>query len=156
MLLTGSYRRTLDDKHRLAIPTPLREQLPAGEPLYLSPGLDGCVAIYPRVAFASLTDRLAALSPAARKIRDYSRLFYSQAASVKPDAQRRFRTTPELTKWAKFATEVSVSACATISNCGPPRHGISMWLAATLNTTSSRNWHLPASVTAIPRGNDRC
>ena len=41
MLLTGSYRRALDDKLRLAIPKPLRDQLQADAPLYLTPGLDG-------------------------------------------------------------------------------------------------------------------
>jgi MraZ protein len=108
MLLTGSYRRALDDKLRLAIPKPLREQLPPGEPLYLTPGLDGCLAVYPQAAFAALADRLAASSPAAREVRDYSRLFYSQAASVVPDAQWRFRVTPELTRWAQLAGEVMV------------------------------------------------
>jgi MraZ protein len=108
MLLTGSYRRALDDKLRLAIPKPLREQLSAGDPLYLTPGLDGCLAVYPPSAFAALAERLAAGSPAAREVRDYSRLFYSQASSVVPDAQWRFRVTPELTKWADLGPEVMV------------------------------------------------
>ena len=91
MLLTGSYRRALDDKLRLAIPKPLRDQLPADSPLYLTPGLDGCVAIYPQAAFAALADRLAASSPAAREVRDYSRLFFSQATTATPDSQWRLR-----------------------------------------------------------------
>jgi len=108
VLLTGSYRRALDDKLRLAIPKPLREQLPAGEPLYLTPGLDGCLAVYPQAAFAALADRLAASSPAAREVRDYSRLFYSQATPVTPDAQWRLRVTPELSKWAEIGSEIMV------------------------------------------------
>jgi MraZ protein len=108
MLLTGSYRRALDDKLRLAIPKPLREQLPPGESLYLTPGLDGCVAVYPPAAFAALADRLAAQSPAAREVRDYSRLFYSQAAAVLPDGQWRIRLSPELSRWAELSSEVMV------------------------------------------------
>ena len=42
--ITGSYRRALDEKLRLAIPKPLRERLPEDHRLYLTPGLDGCLA----------------------------------------------------------------------------------------------------------------
>ena len=108
MLLTGSYRRALDDKLRLAIPKPLREQLQPGELLYLTPGLDGCLAVYTPAAFSALADRLEASSPAAREVRSYSRLFFSQATAVTPDAQWRFRVTPELTTWAELSGEVMV------------------------------------------------
>ena len=105
MLLTGSYRRALDDKLRLAVPKPLREQLPAETPLYLTPGLDGCLAIYPQPAFATLADRLASGSPAAREVRDYSRLFFSQASMATPDSQWRLRIPPELINWANLSGE---------------------------------------------------
>lgn len=108
MLLTGSYRRALDDKLRLAIPKPLREQLEPSEALYLTPGLDGCLAVYTPATFAAQADRLEASSPAAREVRGYSRLFFSQAATVTPDAQWRFRVTPELTRWAELSGEVMV------------------------------------------------
>jgi MraZ protein len=108
MLLTGSYRRALDDKLRLAIPKPLRDQLPAESPLYLTPGLDGCVAIYSQAAFAALADRLEASSPAAREVRDYSRLFFSQASTVSPDAQWRLRIPAELIKWGKLGSDAMI------------------------------------------------
>jgi MraZ protein len=108
MLLTGSYRRALDDKQRLAIPKPLREQHLAGEPLYLTPGLDGCLSVYPKGPFAAVAHRLSANSPGSREVRDYSRLFYSQAACVVPDSQWRFRVTPELAAWAELNGEVVV------------------------------------------------
>jgi MraZ protein len=108
MLFTGSYRRALDDKLRLAIPKPLRDQLAADAPLYLTPGLDGCLAIYPPDAFAALADRLAASSPAAREVRDYSRLFFSQAATVAPDSQWRVRVPAELMNWAKLSGEATI------------------------------------------------
>lgn len=108
MLLTGTYRRALDDKLRLAIPKPLRDQLPADLPLYLTPGLDGCLAIYPQAAFAAIADRLAATSPAAREVRDYSRLFFSQAAIATPDSQWRVRIPAELIEWSKLDGEAVV------------------------------------------------
>jgi MraZ protein len=107
-MLTGSFRRALDDKQRLAVPKPLREQLPAGESLFLTPGLDGCLAVYTPAAFAALADRLEQSSPAAQEVRDYSRLFFSQAAAVLPDSQWRFRITPELIRWADLAGEVVI------------------------------------------------
>jgi MraZ protein len=108
MLFTGAYRRAIDDKLRLPIPKPLRDSLPEGARFFLTPGLDGCLAVYPETEFAALAERLAASSPAAREVRDYSRLFYSQAACVTPDRQWRFRVPPELTKWAGLAGEVMI------------------------------------------------
>ena len=108
MLFTGSYRRALDDKLRLAIPRPLRERLPVDRRLYLTTGLDGCLAAYPEPAFAALAERLAAASPAAREVRDYSRLFYSHATCVVPDRQWRVRVPLELAQWAGLDGEVMV------------------------------------------------
>src|SRR5262249_18650451 len=106
--LTGSFQRALDDKLRLAIPKSLREHLPETKRLYLTPGLDGCLAAYPEQAFAELADRLAAHSPAAREIRDYSRLFYSQASCASLDGQWRFRVPLELARWAGLQSDVTL------------------------------------------------
>ncbi len=108
MLFTGSYRRALDDKLRLAIPKPLRLRLPAETSLYLTAGLDGCLAVYPEPAFAALAERLATHSPAAREVREYSRLFYSQATCVTVDRQWRFRVPAELARWAGLEGEVMI------------------------------------------------
>lgn len=108
MLFTGAYRRALDDKLRLPIPKPLRDQLSPDARLYLTPGLDGCLALYTEAAFTTLAERLAASSPAAREVRDYSRMFYSQAACVAPDAQWRLRIPPELQQWATLEGEVVI------------------------------------------------
>ncbi len=110
MLFTGSFRRALDDKQRLPLPRQFRET--GADPdylrFYLTPGLDGCLAVYPELVFAALAERLAAGSPAAREVRDYSRLFYSQTASVVPDRQWRLRLPVELAKWAELAGEVMI------------------------------------------------
>jgi MraZ protein len=107
VLYTGSYRRALDEKLRLPIPKPLRISESPGR-FYLTPGLDSCLALYPEPAFAALSERLASASPAAREVRDYSRVFFSQAACVVPDSQWRFRVPAELAKWAELAGEVMV------------------------------------------------
>jgi MraZ protein len=108
MLFTGTYRRSLDEKQRLPLPKPLRESLAAGARLYMTPGLDGCLAVFPEATFAALADRLAASSPAAREVRDYSRLFYSQAACVVPDRQWRVRVPVELAERLGLGGEVTL------------------------------------------------
>jgi MraZ protein len=108
MLYTGSYRRALDDKLRLPLPRQLREGSAADARFYLTPGIDGCLAVYPEPAFAAIAERLAASSPGVREIREYSRLFFSQATCVVPDGQWRLRVTPELASWSHVAGEVMI------------------------------------------------
>lgn len=105
MLLTGQYRRSLDDKLRVAVPKPFREALTAA-PLYLTPGLDGCLALYPEAEFAALADRLANASPATAPARDYARLFFSQAECLSADKQGRLRLPAELAQWATLQSEI--------------------------------------------------
>jgi MraZ protein len=108
MMFTGAYRRSLDDKLRLPIPKPLRQSEATAGRFYLTFGLDGCLALYPESTFADLAGRLAARAPEAREVRDYSRLFFSQAACVTPDGQWRFRVPTELAQWAGLAGEVMI------------------------------------------------
>ncbi len=108
MLLTGSYRRTLDDKLRLAIPKQLRDALGFTEQtvLYLAPGTDGSLAIYTQEIFEQLGQRLATASPAAQEMRSFSRLFYAQAQMAEVDKQGRLRIPPELAELGKLTSEV--------------------------------------------------
>jgi MraZ protein len=110
VLFTGSFRRALDDKQRLPLPRQFREAGadPDLQRLYVTAGLDGCLAVYPELVFAALAERMAAGSSAAREVRDYSRLFYSQAASIVPDRQWRLRLPAELAKWAELSGEVMI------------------------------------------------
>lgn len=108
MLLTGNYRRALDDKLRLAIPKQLRDALGFSDQtvLYLAPGTDGSLAIYTEDVFAQLGERLAAASPAAQDLRSFSRLFYAQAQMAEVDKQGRLRIPPELAQLAKIDGDV--------------------------------------------------
>lgn len=108
MFLTGKFQRSLDEKHRVAIPKTFREALgsEAGHSLFVAPGTDGSLAVYPNAAFASLAERLARSSPTARDVRDFSRLFYSQVKSTRIDQQGRLRLPSELVQWAQLAGEV--------------------------------------------------
>jgi len=108
MPLTGTYTRTLDEKNRVAIPKPLREDF--GEPslktLYVAPGTDGSLALYTPSAFEALAQRLAARSGGRANVRNYLRLFYARAQKVDVDAQGRIRIPERLAELAGLGREV--------------------------------------------------
>ena len=110
MLLTGSYRRNLDDKLRLAIPKQLRDALgfPDNNSLFIAPGNDRSLVIYTAQMLEQIGQALSKLSPAARDTRDFSRLFYAQAQPAEIDRQGRLRIPPELAKLSSLLNEVVV------------------------------------------------
>lgn len=97
-MLTGSFARSLDDKHRFALPKPIREVLDQADcaVLYVAPGTDGSLVVYTEPAFQALGDQLADGSPTEQDIRAFSRLFYAQAQRVGLDRQGRMRIPAEL------------------------------------------------------------
>jgi MraZ protein len=107
MLLTGTYERALDDKQRLALPKRFREILGAeSQTLFLTPGTDGSLSLFPEPAFARMAEKLAARSPTAQEVRAFGRLLYAQTQSVELDSQGRLRVPPELARLAELAREV--------------------------------------------------
>lgn len=108
MLLTGTYHRTLDEKHRVAVPKSLRDAFNSSESgtIFLAPSTDGAIAVYPEPAFRSLANRLADASPTARQVREYARLFFARATSATLDKQGRLRVPGELVELAQLTREV--------------------------------------------------
>ncbi len=111
MLFTGSYRRSLDEKLRLAIPKQLRDALAGSEgtsKLFITPGTDHSLAIYTEKVLEELGQSLAQNSPAAKDTRAFSRLFYAQAQPAEIDGQGRLRVPTELAKLANLTGDVVV------------------------------------------------
>lgn len=109
MLLTGCYRRTLDDKSRLAIPKQLRDAMgPHETNLFIAPGTDKALVIYTSAVLEQMGQALGKLSPAAKDTRAFSRLFYAQAQPADVDKQGRLRIPTELASLAGIQTEVVV------------------------------------------------
>ena len=117
MLLTGTFKRSVDEKHRVAIPKKLRSAFstkgttsPADDSnskasLFIAPGTDGSLAIYTEESFSRLADKLAAGSPTAQDKRAYSRMFYARAQRLELDSQGRIRIDPELVQLAELQSE---------------------------------------------------
>jgi MraZ protein len=110
MVLTGSYRRTLDDKKRLSIPKPIRENLglPQQGNVYIAPGTDKALVIYTQETLDKLGQAMAKLSPAAKEARAFARLFYSQIQPAEVDRQGRMRIPGDLADLAGIQSEVVV------------------------------------------------
>lgn len=109
MLLTGTFKRAIDDKLRIAIPKRLRDSLATADnqtpALYVAPGTDGSITIYTEESFSRVADQLSNASPTGKDVRAFSRLFFSQAESVELDGQGRVRIPKELAAIAGLSEE---------------------------------------------------
>jgi len=108
-LLTGTFRRSLDDKLRIAIPKRFRDAFSAKDKsaaiLYIAPGTDGSLALYTEESFTRLADQLDNSPPTGKDVRAFSRLFFSRAESVDVDRQGRIRIPSELANLASLDSE---------------------------------------------------
>ena len=107
MSLTGTYLRTFDDKQRFAVPKRLRDEMlhqEAGE-LYVAPEVDRSLSLFAPDLFAERAQRLAESSGRGH-VRNYLRLYYSQAERVDVDGQGRIRIPERLIQFSGLQQEV--------------------------------------------------
>ena len=107
MLLTGTFKRAVDDKLRIAIPKRFRDCLASGDSkismLYIAPGTDGSLTLYTEESFTRIANQLDQSSPTGKDVRAFSRLFFSRAESVDVDRQGRVRIPTELAELASVS-----------------------------------------------------
>jgi MraZ protein len=110
MALTGTFDRTVDDKLRLAIPRPLRDGFRDGDPdeFFLAPGNEGCLSLYSTAGFEAFAAKMASISTGRVQVRNFLRLYYSQAERVQVDKQSRIRVPDRLAKMAELKHNVVV------------------------------------------------
>lgn len=108
MSLTGTYSRTLDQKLRLAIPRRLRDGLVTLENphVFIAPESDRSLGLFASGIFQHRASRLETLSGAPGHVRNYMRLYYSQAEQVELDSQGRIRIPERLAKFAGLEQDV--------------------------------------------------
>lgn len=108
MSLTGTYHRTLDEKQRLAVPKRLRDELWNDEKpvLYVAPETEQALTLYSTVEFQRRAEMLAHSLPQHTTLRNYHRLYYSQAEQLEVDAQGRIRLPERLVSFAGLTQEV--------------------------------------------------
>ncbi|HEX3872496.1 MAG TPA: division/cell wall cluster transcriptional repressor MraZ [Pirellulales bacterium] len=102
------FPRSIDDKHRIAVPKRIRDALKLEESsvLYITRGTDSSLAIYTEETLAALAERLAPASPNQHDVRAFNRLFYAQAEPAEIDSQGRIRVPPSLAELAGLDKEI--------------------------------------------------
>src|ERR1700732_1144804 len=100
MLLTGTHPRTLDDKKRLGLPKRLREQLGDISQLFVTPGADQGLWIYPKDELERLSAKLDQTSATDAEARVFRRLFYAQMEAVDLDRTGRMLIADRLMQFA--------------------------------------------------------
>lgn len=108
MSLTGTYYRTLDEKQRLAVPKRLREELTEekSQVLFVAPETEQVLGLYSTRQFQRRAESLAESLPRQASLRNYQRLYYSQAEQLEVDSQGRIRLPERLLEFAGLQQEV--------------------------------------------------
>ncbi len=109
-VLTGRFCRSLDSKSRLALPKPHREALGCqpGVKVFVTLGLDGCLAVYTEQEFQSFAGRVRLASPTQAEVRTFTRLFFSLSEECEIDHQGRIRLPASLLQEAGIESETMV------------------------------------------------
>lgn len=105
-MFTGEYQYRLDAKGRCAIPAKLRSTL--GQNIVLTRGIDRCLYVYRKEAFAKLAEKLASLPLSRADSRALSRLIFAGAAEVQPDRLGRIVIPPYLRHSAALGRDVVI------------------------------------------------
>jgi MraZ protein len=93
MLFSGRYEHTIDSKNRLAIPSPIRDELERGgdgKKLYVARGMqEGTLAVWPEKHFLEMADQLPQTPIPDPDQLAFEEIFFSSAYGVEPDGQGR-------------------------------------------------------------------
>ncbi len=105
-MFTGEYRHSVDAKGRVAIPARFRLQLEEGAVVVR--WVDGCAAVFPRLAFESLASKVSVLPLGDEKARAVSRFLSSSAFEVERDSQGRIVLPGAIRVWAGLESDAVV------------------------------------------------
>lgn len=101
--MTGRYEHNIDAKGRLFIPARIRDEL--GGSFHLAPGIDTCLAIYPKTTWDNLTERFAALPMSKTR---HMRAFFANAVRCELDSQGRIVIPKTLLEYARLDKETII------------------------------------------------
>ncbi len=103
-MFIGQYSHNLDYKGRLSVPKKFREQL--GKQAILTRGLEGCLFLYSKSSWETLTKKLSGLPLTQSDARAFSRYLFAGASLVEFDQLGRIVVPDFLRKEAVLAKEV--------------------------------------------------
>ena len=109
MLFTGEYEHTIDAKHRLAIPSEVRSRMDPsehGEALYIGPGPNGHLWLWPEKTFEKLAASLEQSLLPGEESMEFEEMLFSQAARLEIDKAGRVRLPERSLRWAGLESSV--------------------------------------------------
>lgn len=108
MPLTGTFQRNLDEKQRLAIPKSFRDELLGSppRPMFLAPETERSLSLFSAAVFTRRAERLEQDPALQGRVKNYLRLYYSQAEQVELDGQGRIRIPERLLSFAGLKQDV--------------------------------------------------
>ena len=110
MLFTGEYEHTIDAKQRLAVPAEIRAQLEAEEHrevLYLAPGANGMLWLWPEQTFERMTSAAEATLLPGEEMMEFEELIFPQSRRLEIDKNGRIRIPQDML--AEFGLGETVS-----------------------------------------------
>ena len=109
-LFYGEYSHTVDNKGRLIIPARFRSTLRDKyiDKFYITQGLERCIFVYAEHEWNILQQKFKALPMTKKKVRDFSRMFFSRAFEALCDKQGRINVPSLLLEYACIQKEVVV------------------------------------------------
>lgn len=106
-MFQGTAEVSLDAKGRLAVPTRHRDALASGGgAIVLTAHPDGCLLLYPSLAWEPIGSRVQSLSSFNEQARWWQRLLVGHAEELELDAQGRILVSPTLRKFAGMKKNV--------------------------------------------------
>ena len=107
MFFIGTYNYNLDDKNRLTMPSKLREDL--GVKVYVTLGLDKCLAIYPVETFEKIVSKISSLNSNDPRVRAYKRTFFANSYLCEIDKQGRIQLSKDLLGKCSITKDVVIT-----------------------------------------------
>jgi MraZ protein len=107
----GTHTPRLDEKGRLFLPARFRTDLSEG--VVITKGQERCLYVFPRADFAAQGAALAGAPLTAKKVRDYSRVFFASAYDDVPDRQGRVTVPSALRAYAGLQRDCVVIGANT-------------------------------------------
>jgi len=111
MLFTGDTERSIDDKHRLSIPTEMRIGFSMGAGLsvvYASPGPTGGVWLWPEATFESMANSFEQSLLPDENVMEFEQILFSQSRRLEIDKAGRIRLPEALLQFAGVGSQAVV------------------------------------------------
>jgi MraZ protein len=103
-MLIGEYTHTLDSKKRTSLPSKFRKEI--GRKVVITPGLDGCLFMYPASNWQKIAEKLAGLGTAQADRRSFNRFMLAGAVEVEVDSVGRVLIPDHLRDFAHLEDKI--------------------------------------------------